>query len=198
MGRPWDNAGAGPIFLYYNPFKMSIINKGLMGFLFSGSPLALASASFKANLNSISGFNAAGTGYTSFRPGNTFNSLTELKQDGSYIVDAKTTGFDIPGAVLTSVTGLGAGPLSATCTMGHDSGGNDIAVVVTSTDTADRNFIISVLDPDTGLTDISPVVLDYNTHSASASFGYDPGLGKTYTIKIVNRLGNIITKQLTS
>lgn len=96
---------------------MSTISKSLTGFIFNGAPLALASASFKSNLNSISGFNAAGTGYTSYRPSNTFNSLTELKQDGSYIVDAKTTGFDIPGAMLTATsTTLVVGIVSASFT----------------------------------------------------------------------------------
>lgn len=79
--------------------------------MYNGSVLALASVAFKANLNSISGFNAAGTGYTSYRPTSTFNSLTQLAQDGVYIVDAKTTGFDIPGAVLTAVPAIVGGPV---------------------------------------------------------------------------------------
>ncbi len=79
---------------------MSTINKSLSGFIFTGGALPLASADFKGNLNAVYGFNSAGTGYTSFKPGNTFNSLTQLTQDGVYIVDAKTTGFELPGASL--------------------------------------------------------------------------------------------------
>jgi hypothetical protein len=81
---------------------MSTISKSLTGFIFNGASLALASAAFKGNLNTVYGFNSAGTGYTSFKPGNTFNSLTQLSQDGVYIVDAKTTGFDLPGALLSA------------------------------------------------------------------------------------------------
>ncbi|RZK22479.1 MAG: hypothetical protein EOO63_18275, partial [Hymenobacter sp.] len=81
---------------------MSTISKKLMGFMFSGSALNLASAAFKGNINSITGFNSAGTAYASFRPTSNFNSLTQLVQDGVYIVDAKTPGFDIPGAVLAA------------------------------------------------------------------------------------------------
>ena len=87
---------------------MSAITKSLSGFIFNGAPLALASAAFKGNLNTVYGFNSAGTGYTSFKPGNAFNSLTQLSQDGVYIADAKTTGFDLPGAVLTATA---AGPV---------------------------------------------------------------------------------------
>lgn len=120
MGKwagPSSDARTGLIFYLFNFLQMSTINKTLSGFIFNGAALTLASASFKSNLNSISGFNAAGTGYTSYRPGNTFNSLTELKQDGSYIVDAKTTGFDIPGATLTATSAaLVVGIVSASFT----------------------------------------------------------------------------------
>jgi len=81
---------------------MSTINKKLLGFIFNASALNLSSATFKGNVNVIYGFNAGGTGYISFKPTSNFNSLTQLQPDGVYIVDAKTTGFDIPGALLVA------------------------------------------------------------------------------------------------
>lgn len=81
---------------------MSLINKPLVGILFSGATLALASAAWRGNVRAIYGFNAAGTSYTVFKPSNTFNSLTQLVADGTYILDVATPGFELPGAVLTS------------------------------------------------------------------------------------------------
>lgn len=83
---------------------MSLINKPLVGILFSGAAVALASAPWKGNVRAIYGFNAAGNGYTVFKPTNTFNSLTQLVPDGSYILDVATPGFELPGAVLTSAS----------------------------------------------------------------------------------------------
>jgi hypothetical protein len=92
---------------------MSTISKKLSGFMFNGSALALGTAAFKSRLNSVIGVNAAGSGYISYNPLNAFNSLTQLAQDGVYIVDAKTLGFDIPGATLTAgIPAPTAGPLS--------------------------------------------------------------------------------------
>jgi hypothetical protein len=84
---------------------MSLINKPLVGILFNGATLALASAAWKNKVRAIYGFNGAGTGYTVFKPTNAFNSLTQLVADSSYILDVATPGFELPGAVLT-----GAGP----------------------------------------------------------------------------------------
>jgi hypothetical protein len=83
---------------------MSIINKGLQGMLFNGTDLDLASASWKGKVSAIYGFNAAGNGYTVFKPASAFNSLTKLVQDGAYIVAASTPGFELPGAVLSALT----------------------------------------------------------------------------------------------
>jgi hypothetical protein len=83
---------------------MSTISKPLTGILFNEAALALASAPFKSNLNAVYGFNAAGTAYTLFKPSSNFNSLQQLAPDGSYIVDAATPGFDLPGAVLTATS----------------------------------------------------------------------------------------------
>lgn len=92
---------------------MATISKKLVGFLYSGAAQSLASASFKGNVNSIIGLDAAGTGYTSFNPANTFNSLTQLVPDGVYIVDSKLTGYELPGAVLTTGGSSGGGPVTA-------------------------------------------------------------------------------------
>jgi hypothetical protein len=85
---------------------MSTISKKLVGFLYSGDAQALASASWKTNANAVYSINSAGTGYQVFKPGNTFNSLTQLVPDGVYILDAAKLGFELPGATLT------AGPTS--------------------------------------------------------------------------------------
>jgi hypothetical protein len=83
---------------------MSTISNALQGILFNGSDLDLASADWKAKVSAIYGFNASGNGYTVFKPASTFNSLTKLVQDGSYIVAASTPGFELPGAVSTATT----------------------------------------------------------------------------------------------
>jgi hypothetical protein len=85
---------------------MSTINKKLVGFLYNGDAQTLASASWKTNANAVYSINSAGTGYQVFKPGNTFNSLTQLVPDGVYILDAAKLGFELPGATLT------AGPTS--------------------------------------------------------------------------------------
>ncbi|UOQ81014.1 hypothetical protein [Hymenobacter sp. 5414T-23] len=81
---------------------MSTISKPLSGMLYTGANLVLASAPFKNNLNAVYGYNPEGTGYTVFKPTSNFNSLRELVQDGSYIVDAKSLGFELPGATLAA------------------------------------------------------------------------------------------------
>ncbi len=83
---------------------MSLITKPLVGIIFNGVALALASAPWKNNVRAIYGFNASGNGYQVFKPASSFNSLTQLSQDGVYIVDAATLGFELPGAVLTAAT----------------------------------------------------------------------------------------------
>jgi archaellum component FlaF (FlaF/FlaG flagellin family) len=113
VGRLWCNAGAGSIF-FFTYLQMSTISKKLSGLLYNGTDLALASAPFKGNLNAVYGFNADGNGYTVFKPVSNFNSLTKLVQDGSYIVDAATTGFDLPGAVLTATSSGSSSPGTVT------------------------------------------------------------------------------------
>jgi hypothetical protein len=198
MGRPRIHAGVGLIFSLSNFLQMSTITKSLSGFIFNGSALALASASFKGNLNSISGFNAAGTGYTSYRPTNAFNSLTQLQQDGVYIVDAKTTGFDIPGATLTAIIaapsggGAGPGPLSLTLSPFRDGGGN-LAVNVgpSSTESEDTYVLISF---DKGYNNVNVTACN---DTETIAVGTVP-VGDVVTAKLVNRNGNILTQQFTA
>jgi hypothetical protein len=96
---------------------MSTISKQLSGFIFNGATLTLASAPWKAKVRAVYGFNAGGNGYRVFKPNSTFNSLTQLNQDGVYIVDASTTGFDLPGAVLTGA----GGPATSNMVLGFNS-----------------------------------------------------------------------------
>lgn len=93
---------------------MSIINKQLAGLVFGGAPLALAAAPWKNNVRVIYGFNAGGNGYTSFKPGSQFNSLTQLVADGVYIVDSVTLGYDLPGGALAATGSAAALTVSKT------------------------------------------------------------------------------------
>jgi len=96
---------------------VSIISKSLSGIIFNGAALALASAPWKNSVRAIYGFNGPGNGYTVFKPTSNFNSLTQLSQDGVYIVDAATPGFELPGATLTATsTTLLIGIVNATFT----------------------------------------------------------------------------------
>lgn len=79
---------------------MSTIANQLSGFIFNGATLTLASAPWKNNVRAIYGFNTSGNGYQVFKPASSFNSLTQLSQDGMYILDVATPGFDLPGALL--------------------------------------------------------------------------------------------------
>jgi hypothetical protein len=90
---------------------MSAIAKQLSGFIFNGAALVLASAAWKNNVRAIYGFNGTGNGYTVFKPSSTFNSLTQLSQDGVYILDAATPGFELPGAALTGATAAEPEPI---------------------------------------------------------------------------------------
>lgn len=135
---------------------MGIINKILTGFLYDGGPLALASAPWKNNARAIYGFNAAGTAYQVFKPGNRFNSLTELRQDGSYTLEAVAPGFELPGATLAIVPAgpaLGwpavgsvpqAGPISVTdiATSGDSTFGYRLFFTASSSDASDLDLLL--------------------------------------------------------
>ena len=79
---------------------MSRITKKLSAFTFAAPALVLASAPWKNNVGALYGFTADGTGYTVFKPGNRFNSLAQLEDTGSYILDAATVGFELPGVLV--------------------------------------------------------------------------------------------------
>ena len=124
---------------------MSTISKKLVGFLYSGAAQTLASAAWKGNVNAVYGFNSGGTGYQVFKPGNTFNSLTQLVPDGVYILDANKLGFDLPGAVLmaSTATGPAAGALTLTSFLHSFSGGYDnITLQVASPVTTDSEYLL--------------------------------------------------------
>jgi hypothetical protein len=124
---------------------MSTISKKLVGFLYSGAAQVLASASWKANANAVYGFNSDGTGYQVFKPGNTFNSLTQLVPDGMYILDANKLGFDLPGATLTASTagGTAAGALTLDSFIHSFSSGYDnITLQVSSPEATDKEYML--------------------------------------------------------
>ena len=124
---------------------MSTISKKLVGFLYGGAAQALASASWKTNANAVYGITGDGTAYQVFKPGNTFNSLTQLVPDGMYILDANKLGFDLPGAVLTTSSAVGpaAGALTLTSFLHSFSGGYDnITLQVASPVATDTEYLL--------------------------------------------------------
>ncbi|MFD1469873.1 hypothetical protein ACFQ48_16715 [Hymenobacter caeli] len=124
---------------------MSTISKKLVGFLYSGAAQTLASAAWKGNANAVYGFNNDGTGYQVFKPGNIFNSLTQLVPDGMYILDAAKLGFELPGAVLTASAGAGPATEALTLTtfLHSFSGGYDnITIQVSSPVATDSEYLL--------------------------------------------------------
>jgi hypothetical protein len=124
---------------------MSTISKKLVGFIYSGAAQTLASAAWKGNVNAVYGFNSGGTGYQVFKPGNSFNSLTQLVPDGVYILDANKLGFDLPGAVLTAsaATGPAAAPLTLTSFMhSYSSSYDNITLQVASPVATDSEYLL--------------------------------------------------------
>ncbi len=128
---------------------MSTISKNLSGFIFNGAALAMASAPWKGNVRAIYGFNSAGNGYQVFKPANQFNSLTQLVPDGVYIVDAATTGFELPGAMLTANTPAVAAAVLSLDSFTHNfSGGYDnITLHVSSPDATDKEYLLVFNSP---------------------------------------------------
>ncbi len=168
----------GPAFLF-NPQHfnfMSTISKQLSGFIFNGATLALASAPWKNNVRAVYGFNAGGDGYQVFKPANQFNSLTELKQDGVYIVDVATTGFELPGATLTAVTTTAsAGALTLTSfTHSFSSGFDNITLSVSSPGETDNEYLLVFDSP--------------------GSYSYKLALNDTITLSVPDvTVGQVIT-----
>lgn len=180
---------------------MSTISKKLVGFLFSGPALALASAPFRGNVNALYGFNAAGTGYTSFNPANAFNSLAQLVPDGSYILDAKTTGFDLPGATFTAAAGLRAGPLTVdqVSLNRDDDGGYLVSLRVRSSDADDRaGYLVEVLAHNE-----QGELYQVKAEAVDASYVYNGGsivlsgipAADTGSVRVTNRLGYSVVQE---
>ena len=169
---------------------MSTISKNLQGFLFNGATVALASAAFKTNINVLYGFNAAGTGYTSFRPTSTFNSLTQLEQDKSYILDAATLGFELPGATLVVGAVAAVNPISVEPRSIIDFGGTPMQEFkFTSTDPADSQFnVYSCNDDD--LLYLQLGFVDRASFSDNIPFVFAPG--EAVNMFILTNGGNVL------
>ena len=127
---------------------MSMINKKLVGFLFNGATQALATADWKNNVNAIYGFNSAGDGYQVFKPTSNFNSLTQLKQDGSYIVDTKMLGFELPGATLTVSGGTTVAGTITVTTLTPTMTGDGLEIEFGASST-NGGFITAIVQPPT-------------------------------------------------
>ncbi|TDN39263.1 hypothetical protein E4631_15675 [Hymenobacter sp. UV11] len=182
---------------------MSSIDKKLLGFIFNASALNLATAPFKNNLNIVYGFNAGGTGYTSFKPSSNFNSLTQLVQDGVYIVDAATPGFELPGAMQT-LAGLGSSAASPLTVDNFSAVGRtyqngqkviEIDFGVASTDPADFAVVMAVWNETTGFLQ---GVADMGGVNSSATTGISVGslgstLTDTYRVHVLSNQGHLFS-----
>lgn len=126
---------------------MATITKALTGIMFNAASLVLAGAPWKNNVRAIYGFNAAGNGYTLFKPTSNFNSLTQLVQDGVYIVDAATPGFELPDALLAVPPAGSAGVLLSNVSTSFDgASGNYFSIMFTaaSLDPADMEVLVAI------------------------------------------------------
>ncbi|MBD2716742.1 hypothetical protein KBK19_16980 [Microvirga sp. STR05] len=177
---------------------MSTISKQLSGILFNGAALALASAPWKNNVRAIYGFNGAGNGYTLFKPTSNFNSLTQLQQDGAYIVDAATLGFELPGATMVAGAGASTGSRAtlsvtrAVITNVTSNPGSTIGYVraeltVHSTDRDDMAFLVYYSPT------VSPGIVYSNQESTIQLGFFEAGSEGTFTI--YNRQGVAIEHQ---
>lgn len=170
---------------------MTIITKNLVGLLFNGATQALASASWKTKVNAVYGFNAAGNGYQVFKPTSQFNSLTELVQNGSYILDAAVLGFDLPGAMLTAGVAPGPGPMSlAGFRLSSNSAGLFPEFLLNTTDNTARNFISRIANATGFITDTEDVSGFGNWDGDDSIAGkLSPG---SYSISFYDGLGNVL------
>ena len=183
----------GPAFLftcYFLSNHMGIITKALTGFMYNGTTLGLAAAPWKRNVREIYGINAAGTGYEVFKPSNLFNSLTQLVQDGVYILDALTPGFNLPGAMLSVVPATATPPAPvipwhiAWMNTKPVYGGFAVAIQVDATDAATNHLLMS----------IDKVAMDSQLIYANSAMdlGVYPLLAATtYTLRLVDARGNM-------
>lgn len=181
---------------------MSTISKKLVGFLYSGVAQALASASWKANANTVYGINKEGTGYQVFKPGNTFNSLTQLVPDGVYILDAAMLGFELPGATLTVASGGSTASLTvndfSAVAQTYANGQQVIAIDfgINSTDVADFGVAMVVWNETTGFLQ---GVFDMGGVNSSATGSISVGvlgstLTDTYRLHLLTNEGHLFTK----
>lgn len=199
-------AGAGPLFSLLIRLVMSTISNQLTGFIFNGAALALASAPWKDKVRAIYGFTASGRGYQVFKPTNGYNSLTQLSQDGVYIVDAATPGFELPGAVLTAgppATSLGPGPLSiGDCyTAAHYNPQLNETITAIHFDVRTTNYdskaVLATVDDERGVrayVGVANAGVDVN------AMPFDEGtltVGQPYTLTCTNRDGYRVSKQFT-
>ena len=184
---------------------MNTISKALQGIIFNGAALALASAPWKDKVRAVYGFTSSGTGYEVFNPASQFNSLTELQQDGVYILDVATPGFELPGAVLTAAAtaaGPVAGPLSLTeATFYMSDSEPGVRFTIHSTDPTDLSFFFSMLTPEgryldmgTGTGSFTQVDLPY---AAPWSQGFNGLPSGQYTIQVATKTGYVVKQVLT-
>ena len=189
---------------------MSTISKSLLGFLFNGATVALAAAPWKNNVRALYGFNAAGNGYRVFKPGNRFNSLTELVQDGSYILDAVTPGFELPGATLVVAPGGPPAPATTWPTAGtgvlpsglflnnvsaRANGGQPlVSFSLEALDVTDRQLLVVITG---GYTQLAQVVdVAANTYF---QFNLDASntVGSVVFVTAISRNGHVYTQRAT-
>lgn len=191
---------------------MSTISKSLLGFLFNGATVTLAAAPWKNNVRALYGFNAAGTGYQVFKPGNRFNSLTGLNQDGSYILDALTPGFELPGATLavapvgpsapattwpTPQTGVMAGSLRVTNVSAHATDlGKQLFFTAQSLDSLDLDLLLVSEALDASLT-LYCFTIPAGGSQYTLPLAASVAVGDTHTFTLVNRNGNAVSSSFT-
>lgn len=74
-----------------------VLQTGLSLIGYNGSSITLADAAWKNNVAVIYKINSGRSGWISFRPSSTFNSLTAMDNEGHYLISV-TTQFDLEGA----------------------------------------------------------------------------------------------------
>ena len=186
---------------------MSTISKSLLGFLFDGATVALAAAPWKNNVRALYGFSASGNGYQVFKPGNRFNSLTELVQDGSYILDAVTPSFELPGATL-AVPHMGAATTwpvpgnaltngSIQLSNVHADAtqfGKNLHIEIRSTDPTDLMLLVVGEAIEGG---VFPMPIPAGGTQYTLPLASSVAVGQTHAATIINRNGNVATFSFT-
>lgn len=83
---------------------MAALSIGYVFIGWTGDPLALASASWKANVRGVYKVNNLRNSFISFKPAASFPAVTDLAKGGVYLFDVLTP-FDLPSAVTLYVPG---------------------------------------------------------------------------------------------